>query len=418
MPDGFEIRAFQGKGTVFPVELRVGSFAGTEPLMATIGAGDTSSPALAVMPTWIAPTPPATAYTAVALPFTASDLAALAPGPYSVLISLADSTAPLARGFLEVYAAPGGLARPYYRSLTTPAFAEEFLPDLTREQADMLPLALAGATRTIETFVGRGLVLDAYDHFARPVNSTKLRLRTRPVVEVFRVAVDTIAGLVLSNGTSGASSATVQTVTTGPNSLQIKNLAFALTVSGATTTQPLVMASYPTFGALAAAIVALGNGWGASTQVPGLAVADAFGSPGVRGVLRENPWIHTHSQRLGWVWGDPDRGVIELDEPIPGGTLIRRRADRSDSRDTAVRVTYRAGYATDPADVALGYYPVPEDLQVACTMTAKAIIEHLPQLGPVMSQTVKDRSYTLQQNPLLIPLSVQQILQSYQDFVC
>ncbi len=420
MADDFEIRAFQGKGESFIVTLSGGTFVG-EPLAATIGAGDTSPAALTITPTWVAPVAPETAYTQVALSFTATQLSTLTQGPYSILVSLADSSAALAKGFLEVYPAPGGISLPYYRCLASPAFAQSFLPELSREQLDTLPAALVTATRAIESYVGRPLILDSYDHILRPNNSIRFRLKARPVVEVSRVSSDVIAGAILSNSTSTASAATVQTITTGPNSLQIKSLVFALTISGVTTTQTITMSGYNTFGDLVTAINALGNGWGASSQPPfsSLPVADAFGTPGVRGVLREEPWIHTHSQRLGWYWSDPEQGYVELNEPIPGGFLIRNpRVERSDTRYWGVRFTYRAGYAVTAADIALGYYPVPEDLQTACVMTANNIIETVPMMGPLISQSVKDRSYTLRDDPSIIPRPAQMLLQRYQDFVC
>jgi hypothetical protein len=414
----FEWRAFQGQGVTFTVTLAA-SFVGTETLSAAIYGGDSAAAVLTITPTWTAGQT-ANAYTQADCALTGAQLAALYPGSYSVLVSVAGGLAALAKGDLEVYPAPGGTALPYYRTLASPAFAQSFLPGLTREQMDALPLALVAATRAVEAYVGRPLVLDNYDHIIRPNNTRRLRLRSRPIVEVSRVKANAQPGVILTSSLGTGSSATVRIVPSAPNSLQIASLVFATVTSGVATSQTLTMSTYNTFADLSTAINALGNGWGSRTQTStsGLAVTEAYGTPGVHGVLYENPYIKTHVDWLGWHWNDPGQGFIEVNEPISGGFLVpNQRLEHQDYRDWGVRVTYRAGYATAAADIALGYYPVPEDLAVACVMTANSIMESAPATGPIKSQSVKDRSYTLKDSHNAIPDAAKTLLMKYQSVV-
>ncbi len=279
------------------------------------------------------------------------------------------------------------------------------LPTMTQDQIDFLPFALRSATRAIETYCQRPLVMDSYDHILRPNNSIKLRLRARPIVEVSRVASTLMAGLVITY-TGSAQTASVQTITGSPTSMAVVTLTFSSTIAGVTTTSAINVTTYATFDLLAAAINALGGGWGATVgnQMGSWSTGEAFGNPGVRGSVMEALDLNVYSRPLGQYQVDPDRGTIELGEFIPGGTLIvNPRVERWDTRRWGVRCTYRAGYAVTAADIALGYYSVPEDLQAACVMTCYAIMESAPMAGPVKSQSVKDRSYTLKDSHNVIP---------------
>ncbi len=420
MADDFEIRAFQGQALTRTVTLNPPSaFLGTELLTGSVYYGDTQAAVLTTVPTWTAGQVSGS-YDLVDFSLTALQLASIPPGSYAVLIGLAGGTAALAKGFLEVYEAPGGLPTPYYRSLVTPARAQSFLPQISREQLDTLPFALAAATRAIETYVGRPLVLDSYDHIIRPNNSRRLRLRTRPVVELSRVKAGACAAIQLDSGLGTGDQATVRVIPTAPNSLAIDSLVFNSTVAGGTTSQTLMMADYGVIQDLADAINALGNGWMALAYAgtSGLPASEMYGTPGVIGVLGQRPYLMVHTDWLGWQWLDPDQGILEVNQSIPGGFGVPNlRMEVGDSRDRGVRVSYRAGYATAAADIALGYYPVPEDLQSACIMTCNAILETTPMQGPVKSQSVKDRSYVLQDNPSVIPKSCEVILMKYQDVV-
>lgn len=419
MPE-FEVRAFQGLGATFTVTLSAAVFEGDEVLTARVGRGDTASPLLTVTPTWV-PNQPTGKYQQVYLPFSADELALLDPESYSVLISEADSSAALATGLLEVYASPGGRPPPYYRSLVSPARAMSSLPELSQQQLDALPFSLVAATRAIETYVRRPLVMDNYDHIIRPNGGFKMRLRTRPAFDLTRVNTDVVPGVIVrNNGTGLLSGAYMQTLVQDPRSMQITELGFMTVSGGQGTEQSLVMSDYDTMGELATAINGLGHGWIASTQPPlaGLPVFDAFGTPGTQNCLNQDIWIHTHDVPLGQFWLNSDQGWVEINEPIPGGFLIPNpRVERTDTRYWGIRFTYRAGYAVDQTDIDHSYTPVPEDLQACCIATAYNLIELTPFAGPIQSQTVKDRSYTLKTAHSVIPEAFRVVLARYMD-VC
>lgn len=416
-------RGFQGQAETFQNTLNASDFAGTEGLIASVYLGDTQAAILTLAPAWDVSSAQTTPPTKINTAITAAQFSSLAPGSYAVLMGLASNNAALQKGILTVYPGPGGTAPLFERALATPALAQDILPELTQDQIDWLPFALRSATRAIETYCGRPLVMDSYDHIMRPKGGvTRFRLRAKPLVEISRVAADVISGCIVSNNSTGLSSATMQTITMAPNSLQIKSLVFSTQGPSPTTASILLssLGANALFSDLATAINLLGNGWGATTNSPGAGIelTDAFGTPGTRGILNENPWIHTHSNKLAWWWDNPDQGFIEVNEPIPGGYLIQNpKKEKSDTRYWGIRFTYRAGFAVSQADIALGYYPVPEDLAAATAMTAYALIESAPMAGPVQTQAVKDRSYTLKDAHHVIPDAAKDMLSRYVEFV-
>ena len=381
---------------------------------------------MTLTPTWDTSVNRTAPPTLINTPVTGAQFSSLAPGSYSVLLGLLSGQAALSKGLLTVYPAPGGTAPLFERALATPSLAQDILPELSQDEIDWLPFALRAATRAMETYCGQPLVMDTYDHIMRPRGSIRFRLKAKPIVEVSRVASDVIAGCLVTNNTSGLSSAGMQVITTGPNLLQIKSLTFSTQGNGtATGPQTILLSSLGVnaqFTDLATAINALGNGWSATTTAPGSmkSLSDAFGTPGVRGCNNETPWIHTHSNILGWWYDNPEQGWIEVNEPIPGGFLIKNpRVERTDTRYWGIRFTYRAGYAVSQADIALGYFPVPEDLAAGACYTAYSLIQSAPMAGPVGSQTVKDRSYTLKEAHEIIPPAVRDMLSAgkYMAFV-
>lgn len=82
-------------------------------------------------------------------------------------------------------------------------------------------------------------------------------------------------------------------------------------------------------------------------------------------------------------------------------------------RGRLIRVVYRAGYAIDPADVALGVPPVPKDLRSACLMVAVAIRESAKTSGPTQQQGMSGMYYTKNINETAIPAPARAILDRY-----
>lgn len=414
----FEARAIQGNAAAATLTLTAGSFQGTETLTAAIGVGDNQAAVLTVTPTWTTGQTTGS-YSRVDFAVTSTQTSALPWGVYNVQVGISDGSAPLAYGWLTIYPGPGGEGVPFWRSLCSPATAVAYLPSLTQDQRDILPHALAAATRAVEGYCRRPLVLDSYDHFVRPENSVRLRLRSRPVVELTRCASGLQSAIQVTNGT--ATAATVNFVLSGPKSLGVSSLVFISTSGGVATTQTLALASYGTLDLLAAAINALGNGWSAATpnaQVGDIASAEIIGTVGARDARYGQVDLLIHTQPLSTYWLDPDRGFVEVAGGFSGNGLVGNpRLERFDTRRYGVRCTYRAGYAYLQADSDLGYFTVPEDLAMATAMTAQSILESAPLAGPVESQHIKDRSYVLKADHSLIPDAARVILARYVEAV-
>jgi hypothetical protein len=412
----FEIRAIQGTETAQTIRLSAG-FNGTESLSLDVGVGDDQSAVTTLTPTWSSGQV-AGSYTDLDVQITSTVSAALPWGAYGVNLRIDSSSVAAARGNLTVYPGAGGTGRPYQRLLASPAQAESYLPSMTRDQYDTLPVALVAATRAVEGYCQRPLVLSSYDHFIRPENTNRVRLRTRPVVELTRCAAGQQAAFWVANAT--ADMASVNEVMATMGSLVPTSLVFKSTLAGTTTTQTLTVGSYATITLLVAAINALGNGWSATAYAPAasLPTSELFGTVGARDARGGRPEFFVSSQPLDSYWLNDSRGYIEVNQSIPGGFLVANpRREICDTRHRGVRCTYRAGYAYLKADSDLGYLVVPEDLAAATIMTAQSILEATPAMGPVKSQTVKDRSYVLRDSMDVIPEPAKAILARYAEFV-
>jgi len=416
MATDFELRAIQGTETAQTITLTAG-FDGTESLSLDVGVGDNQAAFSTLTPTWSSGQTTGS-YTDLDVLIDAADSAALPWGVYGVDLRVGTSDVAAARGTLTVYPGAGGTGRPYQRLLASPAQAESYLPNMTRDQYDALPTALAAATRAVESFCQRPLVLSSYDHFIRPQNSNKVRLRTWPVADLTRCAAGQQAAFWVSNTT--ADMASVSEVMATQGTLVPTTLSFASVLSGTTTTQTLTVSSYATITLLVAAINALGNGWAATAygQAAALPTSELFGTVGPRDAKSGRPEFFVSSQPLDSYWLDPERGVVEVNQSISGNFLVANpRRELLDTRRMGVRCTYRAGYAYLKADSDLGYYVVPDDLAAATIMTVQSIIEATPAMGPVKSQTVKDRSYVLRDSLDVVPEPARAILARYSEVV-
>jgi hypothetical protein len=410
----FELRAIQGNVAPATLTLDADTFAGTETLTASVGVGDGQAARLTLTPTWTAGQTTG-AYSQVDVELSAAQTLALPWGVYNVQVGISGGDAALAYGWLTVYPGPGGTATPFWRSLASPALAVAYLPSLTQDQQDILPHALTAATRSIEAYCGRPLVLDAYDHFVRVQNTNRLRLRARPVVELTRVSSGTAAAIRVQN--TAATAATVNVVRSSSGALGVTSLVFASTIGGATTSQTITLASHGTITLLAAAINALGNGWSAAANdgYGDYGSAEIFGSPGAMDA--RNGWAEllVGGAPLGGYHLDADGGIVEVNSSFSGGGLVGSHRDRGDSRNSGIRVTYRAGYAYLKADSDLGYYTVPEDLELATVMTASAMIESSATVGSVKAQWVKDRKVEYADVQVSIPAQAREMLARYAE---
>lgn len=421
MPTNTTIHAIQGGGIATTVTANpVAGFNGTERLVARVTRGDHQTAVLTVTPKWSLNQTQGS-YNKVDVFIQPADTLTLAPGAYTVIVALADSSMALASLTLIIYPGPGGTVSPFRRCLVTPATAMMYTPDMTQPQIDALPFSLVSATHAVERHCGRPLAMDTYDHFVRPTGGIfRFRLKAKPVVEVLRVSADVGPGVMVTNN-GGFSNATVRTILAQPGRLlDIDSLVFTTTHNGQQTAATLNLSDFAVFGDLATGINALGYGWVAQSGVPylGMPTKDAFGTPETRNALNQWIWVHTHTMPLGQYWADTEKGWVEINEPIPAGFIIPNiKVERSDSRYWGCRVTYRAGFATEQADIDLGYKPVPEDLQIAVIATALSMVEGVPQSGPVNQQSIAGRQYSLKKTFSLVPDSVLPLLSTYAEYV-
>jgi hypothetical protein len=411
--------ATQGVSQSFTIQVRdgagnpiLGQYAGTELLACVVWAGADQSAAANLTPTWVSG-PLGTVKVLLSGAVTATVLAGL----YEVSVQLADGSEMLWVGFLDLSPAAGTAT---YRSLAKLSDVQALLPDLfgNPHALDALPVALEAATRAIETYCRRLLVLTSFDRIYRPARTRKIQLHTWPVPILSRIKTDlaVVASITCSNTINQV--ATVQMTATGPHTNALATLTFSRIASGVPSTT--------TVGGLVSAINALGGGWAATVAAPFASwpVSELNANPGTFGGL-DGLDLQAFTRDISRYNLDPINGVIELTENRPQAFRYADHsfgfgygfgyAGASDPRYAGVRVQYRGGYAVSSGDVALGYQPVPADLRTACVMTAQAILEGVPAAGPVSEQAVKDRSYKLKDDHQIIPMSARIILGRYEN---
>lgn len=300
-------------------------------------------------------------------------------------------------------------------TLATVAEATAALPTLRADQLADLDAALLSATAAIEHFCGRRLVLSAFDRVYRPGRTRKIYLPTWPVAELTQLRTDMAVVVAVKN--LDPSTNQRATVTATATTLTLARTAAGVRVTPAA----LTLADYPTAGALAAAVSALGGGWSAScpANLSSTATADLLVDAGVKGALQQDVELRTYTRDVGRYELHPASGVIELTEDV---AQAFRYADRaygtgfgwswsaaSDPRIAGVRAVGRAGYATADADVAAGYEAVPADLKRAAIMAAQAILDATPAPN-LESESDGAYSYRLAAPPVPLPPGVKQIL--------
>lgn len=400
----FSLTATQGADIAYTIDASGGSFTGSETLAAVVTRGDGQASLLSVTPTWSDSTDGE-----VTLTLTTANLATLTPGSYLVLVK-ADSTL-MAVGRLSVL--PNvGVGTPT-RALATPAEAIGLLPSLGSDQDDynVLPFILEAATKKCEEYCGRKLVLSAFDRLYTLNQNAAIILHSRPVPVISRCQTALGTGLEIRY-TGSAQQATVTVAPTTPDVLTISSLTLKSVSSGVETSTTLTISNYATITALETAIEAV-SGWTAETDYGTRAATELFGTPGVFGAKDAACVLPLYMQQVPAYLVDSDRGRLEFDPAIFDTSSYLP----NDTRQVAVRVTYRAGYAYLTADITAGYEPVPADLKIACVMSARAMLDASDMTTLVKSQTVKDRSYTLNDKAIAIPSVAESILASYMDAI-
>ena len=310
------------------------------------------------------------------------------------------------------------------RSLVELDEAINLLSFQSTQQQDMLGQALKCATEALEAFCRRKLALTTFDKTYRPGRTRRVYLDTWPIAG----APYLTWGLDYAGTITNASTANqLATVTMTPVSATQKSMAgIALNAtSNGVVAAPIVLATsvYPTIGSLLAAISGSGNGWQGSApndQYSDWPTTRINYVAGQLGAVGQNVELQIYNTDL-WRYNvDTERGTIELTQNFPESY---RYADRSfgigfgwawsgatEPRNSDVRIQFRGGYAYAAADLALGYVPVPDTLKTACLLTANAILQGGVLTGPVQSQSVTGRSYTLKGDASLVPREARVLL--------
>ena len=305
-------------------------------------------------------------------------------------------------------------AQPY--DLVALAEVQTALPKLTSAQLDDVPSVISGVSAAFEGFCRRPLAMRSFSKAYRPGRTRKIYLDTYPVVQC-RLRTELVIPLTAMNLDTNTNQEASVTLTS--TTAKFQRMASGVAITDAT----LTLASYPTVASLAAAINALGNGWVAQvgTGYGKTAVSSLYLETGQIGALAQQFEFRWYQREINR-WAMSDRGIIELTE---NRAQAFRYADRafslgygwswaaaSEPRHANVWATYRAGYATQTADLTAGYAPVPQDIKRAAFMAIAEALNLTPAPG-VKSENAGAYSYQLGDTPDNLPLPVRRALGPY-----
>ena len=199
---------------------------------------------------------------------------------------------------------------------------------------------IPAASQAVERFCRRTFALANYDELHDGGPRPTLLLHQYPVVVVERIACDPGEVLRVANGSSAVQQALVRI---GPTGSMLTRIA-----SGIASADALTFADCPTLNALAAAIVALGNGWSAQVVDPALgerASLDLAAFPGAFAARDMPTSLRMHRRDLDAYRIDPAHGIARRLEP---------------GRD------WNGGPSWWRVVYAAGFDPIPDDVQEAC----------------------------------------------------
>lgn len=408
----FSVRAIQGYGDTWTVTLSTSTFQGTESLKATISTGTTATALLSITPTWTSGQMTG-AYGKIDVALTAIQTSALSPGYYILTVGIADGTAPLSYGLLEVISASGGT--PTQDFLVSPSEVLGLVPDVASPDnlAD-LPRVIGAATQAIRTYCRCNFTRATWTREYTPSYTGQVRLEEIPVNEVIRISTSRDAALFIL-GPSSAQIANVRYSFTGDWSSGITATGLILTsiTNAVTTTNTLLFSAYPTLTMLAGAINALGwstritSGyayWPSSELVGGNSAQGALVGEGAQlDVYSEDAGLERLDPETGMVWLPYKTGSATTDNPSWGPDWPQFvTPSRFPSR---VRVTYDAGYDSIPSPVVM-----------ACIETAQAIFSRLATDQIIQSEAAGSYSYTLRDQLDFIPASAKHALATYRTY--
>jgi hypothetical protein len=211
---------------------------------------------------------------------------------------------------------------------------------------DELAKAVSSA---VKKYCGRDFVATDYDELYSGTGTRYLYLRNYPTLSVSRVATGLTTVLRITNTSASNQRATVAVTSTG---LELVRVASGTETSDTS----LTFDSYATLGSLAAAVTALGNGWGATVPDSAFSTWASSDLRALQGALNARNVVaelRFHAEDLAGYEVDADRGWL-----VYGGGAPTVWGDYRGVWAPGLhnyRVVYSAGYAV-----------VPEDVQAAC----------------------------------------------------
>lgn len=417
---GFSMRAIQGAGVTWTVTLAFPAgtgMQGTETLVATIGTGNGLPALLTVVPTWIAGQSPGL-FTQIDIALTATQTASLSPGFYTVIVSLADNSASLAYGQLEVVSSPSGL--PVLDTLVQPSNCIGLIPEITNnsDKIASLPWALGVASNAIRKWCGgHWFTRKTWTELYEPTLDGYIRLNQTYINQILAVQDTLETAITITNLSPSVQVADVYFSTSGDveTGQIITGLLLSQAVSGISTRIPIAYTTNMTINALATAIN-LTSGWQAVpetelgawpvTELTGGLISQGagIGTDGAKLKVYSRYLTDTHfhpddGQKTGMIWvGRKSSGFGPRWGPYPF-----MDDDVSTGDAGLVKVTYDAGFNA-----------IPSVVQHACVELVKALLIRLSVDPYLASESADAYSYTLADKMLnALPAYVREGLAQY-----
>lgn len=244
---------------------------------------------------------------------------------------------------------------------------------------------VSAASDAIRAECHRDFIVSSYVEYHSGVpNQRVLRLRQFPVASISRVATAAL-GLQVNNSGTSAQRATVATSTAG--------LTLATVAAGVASSTTLPYASYPTLGALAAAIAALGPGWSAQTlsgaygSFAGWPSADLKETQGAVTALAGGALLE--------IYEDYRAGGWPLDTWADASWSASPGAWRLDAETGELFGYWPRGQLNIRVDYTAGFASVPEAVQEACVQLAADLYGQSQLNGAVDNARLGSAAYTL-----------------------
>ena len=313
--------------------------------------------------------------------------------------------------------------------LTTAAYVQSYLPDLSAAELLALPATITGVSRLIQNFTGRQLAarptsdgtVGPYEEIITPNQRGPVLLREYPVTDICRVSVNPVVALTVQNTDDATNQQARAKIT-----LSAQAVIDGSVVGGGITLQryasgtliPNVISfsaiTPPTIQALANAVNAVGGGWSAEvTDGFGLwGVSELVAGDGAQGAMGVDAEFLVYSEDADYEC-DQLAGTITVesgqDDPFTslrwGPTAGLEFGETSiQGRDRGFRVAYAAGYD-----------PIPDDLQQAVVEAVKAAFERKATSSTLLMEKTDTWSWTVRDMVKALPDSVVQVLAYYRD---